>query len=337
MGAASNSAAGAGSPRGLVGREYGAVYAWDPVNQPMIRHWCEATGNTNPLYGGTAAPPSMLQAWLFPGYGGQHPPGSATEGPQEVFDLLANLGFTATIGVNSEQRYLRYLRPGDQLHCRARLAAVSEEKHTALGAGHFVTIDYRYFDQNEELVGIMSFRQLAYRPPAPAAVTHAAAAPAAAVVVLADDPAAQDPPALHCKAPGCRGRADLKLGDELAPMLVPLTVGGIIAAAIATRDYHPAHHDVDAVRALGMPSIFMNILTTNAYVERYVTEWAGPGAQLSALNIKLGTPLYAGDCLRLSGVVGTTGAGEECWVEINISGTNARGVHVSGTARLMLA
>ncbi|CAL9519247.1 hypothetical protein SUDANB105_03776 [Streptomyces sp. enrichment culture] len=35
----------------------------DPVNLPMIRHWCEALGDTNPAYTGpdAIAPPTVLQ------------------------------------------------------------------------------------------------------------------------------------------------------------------------------------------------------------------------------------------------------------------------------------
>ena len=47
-----------------------------------------------------------------------------------------------------------------------------------------------------------------------------------------------------------------KLPDEVIPITVPLVAGG----AIATRDYFPGHHDLDAARALGSPHIFMNIL-----------------------------------------------------------------------------
>ncbi|MBV9284858.1 MAG: MaoC family dehydratase N-terminal domain-containing protein, partial [Acidimicrobiia bacterium] len=37
--------------RGLVGKPAGAPFrAWDEVNQPMIRHWCDAVGDTNPIY-----------------------------------------------------------------------------------------------------------------------------------------------------------------------------------------------------------------------------------------------------------------------------------------------
>lgn len=44
----------------------------DPVNMPMIRHWCEAMGDTNPAYAGpdAMAPPTMLQAWTMGGLSG---------------------------------------------------------------------------------------------------------------------------------------------------------------------------------------------------------------------------------------------------------------------------
>ena len=40
----------------LVGQSTGpSVRAWDPVNQPMIRHWVEAMGDHNPVYVDDAA------------------------------------------------------------------------------------------------------------------------------------------------------------------------------------------------------------------------------------------------------------------------------------------
>src|SRR5437660_12635696 len=65
--------------RGLVGRPSGPPFkAWDAVNQAMIRHWCDAVGDTNPVYtdpaadaasvhGQIVAPPTMLQAWTMKG------------------------------------------------------------------------------------------------------------------------------------------------------------------------------------------------------------------------------------------------------------------------------
>ena len=45
--------------RALVGKEYGRVYGWDPVNAPMARQWAEVMGLDNPAYAdGSAIPPA---------------------------------------------------------------------------------------------------------------------------------------------------------------------------------------------------------------------------------------------------------------------------------------
>ena len=52
-----------------------------------------------------------------------------------------------------------------------------------------------------------------------------------------------------------------------------------MATAIASRDYQDVHHDPGLAVERGSPDIFMNILTTNGFVGRFVTDWAGPGAR----------------------------------------------------------
>src|SRR5215471_6156718 len=125
--------------------------ARDAVNQPMIRHWCDAVGDANPVYtdpevaaasrhGGIVAPPAMLQAWTMPGLGpGRRdgPPGEHNIGM--VFALLDEAGFTSVVATNCEQEYVRYLRPGDHLAVVGVIESISDEKRTGLGAGHFVT------------------------------------------------------------------------------------------------------------------------------------------------------------------------------------------------------
>ena len=91
-------------------------------------------------------------------------------------DLLDAAGFTAVVATNLEQDYLRYLRPGDLITQRVFLEDISDEKHTALGAGHFLDYRYEFSDQKGELVGRMRFRILKFRP------TEQRAAAACAVV-----------------------------------------------------------------------------------------------------------------------------------------------------------
>lgn len=131
-----------------------------------------------------------------------------------------------------------------------------------------------------------------------------------------------------------RTAASLRVGDTLPPLAIAITATGIVAAAIATRDYQNVHHDVEGARALGSPNIFMNILTTNGLVERFVTGWSGPDVFIRAINIRLGAPNYPGDTMVFTGKVAHIENGE---VTLEIQGANSLGNHVTGTVRLLLA
>lgn len=175
--------------RALVGKEYGRVYAWDAVNAPMIRQWCELMGVDAAPYlqaGAVVAPPAMLQVWCMEGPEANHyPPGSTTENPYEVLKLLEAQGFPAVVAVNSELSFTRDVREGERLYYTTRLDAVGEEKTTGLGTGFFVTLVMSYFAQAEggdEPVGQLLFRVFKFRPAqaqAPAVKPAETPAPAA--------------------------------------------------------------------------------------------------------------------------------------------------------------
>ena len=128
---------------------------------------------------------------------------------------------------------------------------------------------------------------------------------------------------------------DVRPGETLPALAIPITVGLVTGGAIATRDYFPGHHDLNAAQALGSPHIFMNILTTNGLVQRYVEEWAGPEARFASLKIKLGAPNYPGDCMTFNGAVTGLDAATRT-VEITLGGKNSMGNHVTGTVTLVL-
>ena len=144
----------------------------DPVNEPMIRHWCEAMGDTNPAYAGpdAVAPPTMLQAWTMGGLSG-HDTGRTgstastgrTGAYDELFDLLDEAGCTSVVATDCEQEYLRPLRSGDEVTFDAVIESVSDRKTTKLGTGYFVTtrMDVRV---GPDLVGTHRFRILKYAP-----------------------------------------------------------------------------------------------------------------------------------------------------------------------------
>ena len=80
------------------------------------------------------------------------------------------------------------------------------------------------------------------------------------------------------------------VGDELPTLELPITRTLIVSGAIASRDYQDVHHDSVLATDRGSKDIFMNILTTNGLVGRYVTDWSGPRSRLSDVNIRLGAP-----------------------------------------------
>ena len=126
---------------------------------------------------------------------------------------------------------------------------------------------------------------------------------------------------------------NVRVGDELPPLDVPLTRTLIVATAIASRDYQDVHHDSELARERGSKDIFMNILSTNGFVGRFVTDWAGPAAVLKKVAIRLGAPNYPGDTMRMTGTVTKVANGE---VEVAVRGANDVGDHVTGVVTLEL-
>ena len=127
--------------------------------------------------------------------------------------------------------------------------------------------------------------------------------------------------------------SEVSVGDELPPLAIPLTTSLIVGGALASRDYTPVHHDRSAAQAVGMPDIFMNILTTNGLLGRYVVDWAGPNATIRGVRIRLGTPNHPGGTMTLSGKVAAK-EGDE--VRVEVVGKNAWGNHVTATVRVAL-
>lgn len=127
--------------------------------------------------------------------------------------------------------------------------------------------------------------------------------------------------------------AEVSVGDALPPLDVPLDTTLIVSTAIASRDFTPVHHDKSAAQAQGMGDVFMNILTTNGFVGRYVTDWAGSDARLTNVAIKLGAPNLPGDTMKMRGKVESK---EDGVVSVSVVGKNNWGDHVTGTVRLVL-
>ena len=127
--------------------------------------------------------------------------------------------------------------------------------------------------------------------------------------------------------------ADVEVGAELPPLAIPLTRTVVVSTAIASRDYQDVHHDPTLAQERGSKDIFMNILTTNGFVGRFITDWAGPDATIKKVAIRLGVPNYPGDTMTITGHVSGK---EDGVVEVALRGANSLGDHVTGTVRVAL-
>ncbi len=128
---------------------------------------------------------------------------------------------------------------------------------------------------------------------------------------------------------------EITVGETLPTLAIDVTTTTIVAGALATRDFTPVHHDAGAARAQGLQNIIMNTLTTNGFVARYVTDWAGPDAVIRRIAIRLGTPNYPGETMQLTGTV-TGKDNRENTIELAVAGQNKWGDHVTGTVRVTL-
>lgn len=149
----------------LVGQATGAPQlSPHAVNAPMIHHWVEAMGDTNPIYvsdeaartyghEGIIAPPAMLQAWIMRGLRDSQAAEAAdaadagdrpgAEGAPDVYGIMSALldeeGLTSVRATNCTQHYGRSLVLGDRLFACSFIESISEPKRTGLGTGRFIT------------------------------------------------------------------------------------------------------------------------------------------------------------------------------------------------------
>jgi uncharacterized protein len=148
----------------------------DPVNGPMIRHWVEAMGETDPVHtddaaaratgrSGVIAPAAMVQAWVMRGYAATVAPAADRTPFDDLVELLAEGGYTSVVATDSEFEFTRELVPGDEVSVTEVVESISPEKRTGLGVGRFVTTGKTYRDAAGAVVATQRWRTLRFQPP----------------------------------------------------------------------------------------------------------------------------------------------------------------------------
>ncbi len=113
----------------------------------------------------------------------------------------------------------------------------------------------------------------------------------------------------------------IRIGEQLPPLVHKVTTTSIVLGALASRDWRPMHHDRDfAQQRNGTRDIFMNTPNQAAWLERFVTDWAGPKARIGRYRFRMGDSICPGDTMVFSGQVESTATDEQscCWVTLSI-------------------
>ena len=144
--------------RAWIGRPTQPRFADVPVNVAMVRQYVAALQDGNPLYwdddyaaavaGSGVAPPATLISWVTPL--DWRPDGSG--GPGGALLTAVPMPGDSMINVSSEIEFFDRVRVGDHLNVVEEVLAISDEKVTQAGRGHFLTIVARFRRQSGELV-----------------------------------------------------------------------------------------------------------------------------------------------------------------------------------------
>jgi acyl dehydratase len=97
--------------------------------------------------------------------------------------------------------------------------------------------------------------------------------------------------------------ADIAVGDELPEITDHLSFSRVAAAPAATLDFFPVHHDREFAQASGLPDVVMSTLQIAGFVDRVVTQWAGPATFISRRKVRLATPVHPNDTIIGAGRV----------------------------------
>jgi acyl dehydratase len=323
----------------LTGHRSGPYCSFNAVSRAQVWQWCSAMGDRNPLYlndeyrkragfDRVVAPPAMMQMWTMRDINGAYAPGTVALSGPTVFEVLRKHGFPAIVAVSYDIAFHRLLLEGDSAQHYSTIVAITPLKKTALGSGYFVTERAEYLDQNNAPFAEALITYYVYQSGGSSGTGKKA------------EPALSTPAAIAAWQTNFSDVkfASLHEGQALPELAIPITHRLIVAGALATQDFQDVHHELPAALAAGMPDIFMNILTTSGMCARYLSDWAGAGSRLKNLRFKLMAPNVPGDTMVMRGhIVKLENTESEPNVTVDFAGANSRGIHVSGTATLMLA
>lgn len=299
------------------------------VSEYLIQHWCETLEDGNPLYldedyahsrgfGGRVAPPASVMTTLTMPFRWPWPPAGREPQRHIHYEIKELLGLPVGIISDIEVEYSAPVEVGDRISISQRLVSVSERKETRLGEGHFWTMDRLYWKQDGSLVARERMTAFGY-----GANEGSASSPqkvsggwSPAVEEVLDGERTGYQPV----APAGLCWEDVREGEELPVLTMPINMTRCVYLASATRDFSPQHSNPEYARERSRTKdVFINTPFNMGMVSRFVTDWAGPEATIRRLKVGMRGNVCAGDDMIITGtVVGKRQDGEDHLADVEV-------------------
>ena len=316
------------------------------VSEYLIRHWCEALEDGNPLYldteyaksqgfRGLVAPPGTIMTTFAMPFRWPWPPSGSEPARHIHYDVKEALGLPVGIITDVDVEFGEPLQAGDRLSVSQRLVSVSAWKKTRVGEGRFWTMERLYRNQSAALVARERMTAFGYGGQDSRTAVEASEdgwSPAVEGALRGTRTGYQP------ERPRIVFWEDVHEGDQLPTLVMPFTLTRAAYLASATRDFSPQHSNRDyAQRVSKARDVFVNTPFNMGMISRFLTDWAGPGSTVRRIKIAMKGNVCAGDDMIITGgVAGKRTEGAEHLVDLDITISTQDGPVTPCTATLAL-
>jgi acyl dehydratase len=131
---------------------------------------------------------------------------------------------------------------------------------------------------------------------------------------------------------------DVNEGDAVPRITTEVSLKRVIMDAAATWDYFPGHHNVDYAREQGQKTIYINTMFFQGFIDRVVTDWAGPQTWIVRRKMTMQRSIYAGDTMFGEGKVTRKWVDDDGrrLIDVDIAVGNDDGVACPASATILL-
>jgi len=91
------------------------------------------------------------------------------------------------------------------------------------------------------------------------------------------------------------GYHDISEGAEIAPRQFPVTRLDLVRYAGASGDFNVIHWNERIAKSVGLPDVIAHGMLTMALAGRFLAEWAGVPAALTAFGVRFSSPVVVPD------------------------------------------